>query len=130
MLKFKLSQNKLKIIYKLLNDLLLVLVFFLGLALIADGLITGIITQHISFLKIILLIALDLIAIQKIDSLIISSPQPVKKVSKKNKTTLFLMILAFLLIFNSLLKINLWLNFFILALSLLAVYLIYRELTI
>ncbi len=127
MLKIKLSKNNLKIIYKLLNDLLLVLLVFLVLSLLTDSLITGLVTRHISFLKIVILIALDLIAIYKVGALVDIHIQPQKN-KRKNKTTIFLVVIATLLIFNGLLKLNLWLNFFILFIVLIIIYLTYRNL--
>ncbi len=128
MLKFKLSSTSWKIIYKLLNDLLFVLLIFLGFSLLTDGLITGLITKHISFLKIVLLIALDLIAIYKIGNLINISFQKQKRTFLKNKTTIFLAVMITLLIFNSLIKLTLWLNFFVLSITLVIIYLVYQNL--
>jgi len=128
MLKFKLSSTSWKIIYKLLNDLLFVLLIFLGFSLLTDGLITGLITKHISFLKIVLLIALDLIAIYKIGNLVNVSFQKQKRTFLKNKTTIFLVIMAIFLIFNSLIKLTLWLNFFVLSIALVIIYLVYQNL--
>ncbi len=128
MLKFKLSSTSWKIIYKLLNDLLFVLLIFLGFSLLTDGLITGLITKHISFLKIVLLIALDLITIYKVGNLVNVSFQKQKRTFLKNKTTIFLVIMAIFLIFNSLIKLTLWLNFFVLSIALVIIYLVYQNL--
>ena len=59
----QLAKNKLLIIYKLLSDLLFLLLLFFALALVVDGLIPGIVSTHISFLKIICFIAGNLIAL-------------------------------------------------------------------
>lgn len=60
------AKNKLLIFYKLLGDLLFLLLTFFVLALIADGLLSGLVSSHISFLKILALITLNLAALYAI----------------------------------------------------------------
>lgn len=108
------AKNKLLIIYKLLADLLFLLLFFFTLTLIADGLIPGIVSSHISFLKIVILITLNLGALYFVGAaaeISLSEERPNKK------TIAFLAMLALLLILNGVFKLNLYLAIFILAVT-------------
>lgn len=121
--QFPLAKNKLIITYKLLGDLLFLLLLFFALALVADGLIPGIVSTHISFLKIISLIALSLIALYTIGYLAqikITAERPNKK------TTIFLVVISTLLIGNGLFKLNHYLAFSILAITLVCVFFLWR----
>jgi len=124
MFKIQPTKNTWLIIYKLLNDLLFLLLIFFAFSLMADGLIPGIITSHISFLKITFLVALNLLAIYAVGSF---SQIQISPRQRKKKTTIFLVVLAILLIFNSLIKLNLILAIFILLVSLAIGYLIYQS---
>lgn len=119
-----LNKNFLLIAYKLLNDLLFILLIFFAGALIADGLVPGLISDHFSFLRLILVVFFNMAAIyliaQKLD--IPSAP------ARNKKTTIFLSIVAALVIFNGLFEINLYLAIFISILSLIIFYLIYKNL--
>lgn len=117
------AKNKLLITYKLLSDLLFLLLIFFALAMVADGLIAGIVSTHISFLKIIFLITLDLFAlyvISQVADIEITTSLPNKK------TTIFLVILAAILIFNSLFKLNLYLATFFLGVALICGFFLYK----
>lgn len=118
-----LNKNKRLILYKLLGDLLFLLLVFFGLALIADGLLPGIISSHISFLKMIILITLAIMVFY-----VTGHMAGVKLAEERpnKKTTIFLVIVAAILIFNSLFKINHYLAFFILAVTLLCSFFLYR----
>jgi hypothetical protein len=122
--KIKENKNLVAIIYKLLNDLLLIFLIFFAIALVADGMLPGIITEHISFLKIIFLIALDLSAIYLIGS------QLKTKLSDKDinkKTATMFIIFAALIIGNSLFKLNVWLAVIVTLLALIAGYYIRKS---
>ena len=119
------KQTSWKIIYKLLADCLFLELLFLAFALILDGLIPGFITDHISFLKIVLLLGITF------GFLYISSRAAGLEIQTENfsnkKTAVVLAILAALLIFNSLWKLNLWLALFILAIILVTFYYLYKN---
>ena len=100
------TKNKLLIIYKLLADLLFLLLLFFSLVLIADGLIPGIVSSHISFLKIVLLITLNLGALYFVGSVAEIS---LNEERPNKKTIVFIAMLALLLVSNGLLKLNLYL---------------------
>lgn len=109
------SKNKLIIAYKLLNDLLFLILLFFIIALVADGLITGIVSNHISFLKIILLLGSNLTAIYILGRFLNLN---LMEEGINKKIAFLLLIMAALLIFNSLLKLNLFLAIFILLITL------------
>lgn len=118
------NKNYLLIAYKLLNDILFILLAFFVLALIGDGIISGIVTNHLSFLKLMFLIIGNIAAIY-----ILGSFSQIKFNSSKStrKISFFLYILAGFLILNSLLKLNSILAIFILAFSLITGYFLYRN---
>ena len=125
MRKIVFNKNTQLILYKLLNDLLFCWLIFFLLTLVAEGLLPGIITRHLSFLKIILVLILNLVAIYILGSFSSINLQP-KKIEKRN--FFWLTLLAIFLIFNSLIKINLILNIFILIFSLAIIYFSFKNL--
>ncbi|HAT73767.1 MAG: hypothetical protein US30_C0004G0135 [Candidatus Moranbacteria bacterium GW2011_GWF2_36_839] len=124
MFKLKLNQNSIIIIYKLLVDLLFIILFFFALTLLAEGLIPGIVSTHISFSRIIILSFLNIFAIYFVGnfSKINIAPQKTNK-----KTTIFMAVFGIILVFNSLLKLNLILALTILFLIIISSYLIYKN---
>lgn len=125
MRKIVFNKNAQLILYKLLNDLLFCWLIFFLLTLVAEGLLPGIITRHLSFLKIILALILNLVAIYILGSFSSINIQS-KKIEKRN--FFWLTLLATFLIFNSLIKINLTLNIFILIFSLAIIYFSFKNL--
>ncbi len=119
-----LPKTKLLIGYKLLGDTLFLFSLFFILALIADGLIPGIVTNHISFLKMIFVLSLNLIALQVVGHL---AEIKIATIRQNKKTIITLIAIGTLLIFNSLLKLNLYLAFFILLLTLFSSYFLYKN---
>lgn len=121
--KVNIKKNYLLIAYKLLNDALLIALTFFLLALIAEGILPGIITSHVRFSEIITFIGFALIA-----SYLISKSTGISLEKKKlNKKTAFPMLfILVLLVFNSLVKINIFLNLLILAFALASAYFIYK----
>src|SRR3989339_491419 len=101
MFKLKLHQNSIIITYKLLVDLLCIILFFFALTLLAEGLIPGIVSTHISFSRIIILSSLNIFAIYFVGnfSKINIAPQKTNK-----KTTIFMAVFGIILVFNSMLK--------------------------
>ena len=103
------TKNSVRITYKLLNDLLFILLAFFILALIAEGIIPGLVSASFSLLRVVILIAFTLALIFTI------APQAgieLKKPLNKKMTALVILV-AVLLFFNSLLKLNVYLNIFI-----------------
>lgn len=96
------NTSSLKIIYKLLHDFLFLMLVFFVAALFADGLLPGIISARIGFYIPAIIIFLIIFAInfltKKLDI----------KIENKfyKKTTIFILAVMALLIFNSLIKIN------------------------
>jgi len=110
MFKLQPTKDQLVIIFKLLHDTLLVLLLFFVLALIAEGLLPGIISSHIGLYKIAMAILINILfifALQKI-----THADTESGVNKKIAYALLFVLL--LLLFNSLLKLNIFLNIFIL----------------
>jgi hypothetical protein len=93
------------------------------MAMIAEGVLPGIVTDHISFTKIIIFIFINLLAIYVLGSFLsvnVSDSRPSKK------TALPLLFVSILLIFNSLLKINIYLNLFTLITAIVTGYFVYK----
>ncbi len=124
MFKFMLNKNLLLLAYKLLTDLLFLVLIFFTFTLVIESLLPGIITSHISFLKIIFLLALNLLTLYFLGHYL-KINFPTNQTNKK--TVLFLTVLFSLLIFNSLLKLNIFLAIIILFLALLISYFLYQE---
>lgn len=122
-LRDKISREKLAIVYKLLNDVLFISLIFFFLALITEGLIPGFVSSRFGLYKLALLVLALIMLIHSIGRFIQAPPQ--KKPTKK--TTGFLLLAAALLVFNSLFRLDLFLNLAVLFLVLLAGYLLYRE---
>lgn len=122
--KFRFNKNALTISYKLLNDLFFLALVFFTLALVADGVIPGIVSDHISFLKITVIIVANLFAIY-----IFGNYAEIKiKNQKISKTTAgFFIVLAVLIIFNSLYRLNITLAVFILIATSVAGYFTYKN---
>jgi len=124
MFKLKLEQDSMIILYKLLVDLLFIILFFFALTLIAEGLIPGIVSVHLSFSRIIILSSLNIFAIYLVGNFSKINIQPQKT---NKKTTIFMGVFGIILVFNSLLKLNLILAFVILFLLIICSYLIYKN---
>lgn len=107
-IKFSASP-KIIILYKLLNDSLLVLLTFFLLTMLAEGVLPGVVSSHIGLYKIVVAIILNVLAITSIGKII---KAPEKNTNKKIVWPLFF--ICALLLFNSLLKLNIYLNIFIL----------------
>lgn len=118
------NRNSLIIIYKLLHDLLFLMLIFFAVALMADGLIPGIISNHVSFLKITIFSILNLAAVYALGNYL---QIKFKDQTKNKKTTILLVAIAALLIFNSLIKLNIFLAIFILLVVLLSGYFIWKN---
>lgn len=122
--KINFNNNSKIIAYKLLNDLLFILLVFFLLTLAAEGLLPGIVSSHLAIYKLIVIILLNILAIESLaKNLKITIPE------RKNKKTIFFISLALaLLLFNQLLKLNIVLSLALLALLFLAAYFLYKVL--
>lgn len=118
------NKNLLIISYKLLGDVFFLLSLFFALALAVDGLIPGLITDHVSFLRLILLLVFNLAALYAIGNL---AGIKFKQKENNKKTIVFLSVMAAIFIFNSLFKLNPYLAATIVALVILAGYFSYKN---
>lgn len=105
------AKNKLLIIYKLLADILFLMLAFFATTLVVDSLVPGLVSSHISFLKILTLLAFNLVALYAVGTV---TEVRIMEERPHKKTVAFLTILAALMIFNGLFDLNLYLNFFLL----------------
>jgi hypothetical protein len=110
--KIPTNRNFQILVYKLLHDVLYVLLFSFTIILIAEGLLPGIITSHIGLLKLVVLLIVTFASILALGKKLGFTYQ--KTVSfKKSKVLPIAIIFLFLLIGNSLLRFALWENIFI-----------------
>lgn len=123
MKKFLPSKNTYLITYKLLHDALFLVLASFAAMLVADGLIPGFVSSHISFSKIVIVIVFILGSIAWIGSKFqITYDAPT---IKKNKLLPVFVLIGFLLIGNSMLKFDLWANIIITLVILLIFFLFY-----
>jgi len=98
------------IAYKLLYDFLILWLAFFVFALIAEGLITNIVSSHIGLYIIAIILFVNIILIN-----FLSEYLHIKDRSALNKKIAgLLFFICALLLFNSLIKLNIFLNFFLL----------------
>lgn len=121
--KVNIDKNYLLIAYKLLIDSLSIALAFFLLALIAEGILPGIITNHVGFSKIVAFIGFALIGSYFLARIAGISFE--RKMPNKKAAVLMLLIIV-LLIFNSLFKISIFLSLPILIVTLVSFYFIYR----
>lgn len=120
--KVNFEKNKILLVYKLLADALFLLLVFFVLSLIAEGVLPGIVSDHIGLYKIAFLIIVTSLALTYLGKI-----TEIKLREQPDKKTAFaLLFIAALLIFNSLIKINILLNLVILAAVGACGYLIYK----
>jgi hypothetical protein len=118
------SKDTFIVIYKLLHDALLLLLVSFAAMLVAEGALPGIVSQHISLARLA-------VAIFAVLGMIIWLGKELqityeKPAIKKNKLLPVLILFAFLLIGNSLLKFALWENMLITLVTLLLFFLFYQ----
>lgn len=122
------SKNTLTICYKLLHDSLFMLIIFFTLTLIAEAVLPGIIISHIGFSKIIIALLLN-IFILNILAKKVTPNQVNKNIYPKNnnlkKIIVIFSALGALLILNSQLGMNIFLNLFLLLICAILGYLSY-----
>lgn len=131
MLGKKLQPNKsaLAISYKLLHDSLFMFLIFFTLSLVAEAVLPGIIISHIGFSKMVIIILTNILLLQTLAKKI-TADQVAKDIEAKNKSTkkiiIPLLILGALLIFNSQMEMNIFLNLFFILISGIIGYLSYK----
>lgn len=119
----KISRNKLLVAYKLLNDVLFILLFFFVLALLGEGLLPGLVSSHLGLYKILIVVLADIIAIN-----FFSVKLEIKSAKfSQQKTAFVLLFVLAALLFNGLLKAGLTLNLSILLLAGLIFYFSYKN---
>ncbi|MCX6761332.1 MAG: hypothetical protein NTY33_00585 [Candidatus Moranbacteria bacterium] len=125
----QLTKNTLAIFYKLLHDSLFMALIFFTLSLIAEAVLPGIIVSHIGFSKMVIAILLNIFFLKMLAKKIapdqIDQTLPAKN-NSFNKILFPLIALGALLIFNSLLGMNIFLNLFFLLIGAAVGYLSYR----
>jgi hypothetical protein len=118
------QKNNIMIAYKLLHDALLLLLLSFAAILVAEGALPGLVSSHISLarLAIIILVVLGIIIfIGKNFQISYEKPN-----IKKSRLLPALVLFAFLLIGNSLLKFALWENLIITLVTLFLFFLFYQ----
>lgn len=114
-----LTEKNSKLAYKLLHDLLLVLIVFFVLAMTAEGLLPGIVSSRIGLYKIVLAILMVIFSIN------VASKKAgfIPSLALNKKAKYALPFLLAVLILNGMLGIGLPINIFILLLALASLYL-------
>jgi len=122
-LRSKLSKNNILIIYKLLNDLLFVEAIFFLAALIGEALLPGAITAHVGFSKILIFVGITVLAILYLGN---EAGVSLSQVKTNKKTASALVTVLVILLFVSLIKINLILNIILSFFAVLVGYYVYK----
>ncbi len=120
--KLKEKKEGLKIAYKLAVDFLVILFSATFLFLMAEGLIFGIASKNIGFIKIVFLIAFDILFIYILGNILELNI----KNNNKKRILLILAVFLALLIFSGLIKINIFLAISIWLVVLVAGYKIFQ----
>lgn len=109
--KITIKKDTILIAYKLLHDLLALLLFTFTATLVAEGLLPGLVSSKISFSKMTITLFGVLAAIAYLGKNLNITYDTVK--INKNKNLPLIILLSFLLIGNSMLKFTLWENILI-----------------
>lgn len=121
-LRNKFNKSDLTVLYKLLNDLLFIETIFFLLALIGEGILPGTVTSRVGFSKILVAVGFTILAIFYTGN---KSGIKLEEIKPNKKTTFLLLFILILLIFVSLIKINIYLNLILSASIILIGYYIY-----
>lgn len=124
--RFRISQINKLIVFKLFYDCLFVLLVFFMLSFIADSILPGIVSDHIGLYKILLAVVLNIIGIFLLEK---NSEVIVPQKMTNKKTVLLVLFIVLLLIFNSLLSLDIWLNVFLVFMSILVFFFINKVLS-
>ena len=120
--KILIGKEKLLITYKLLNDTLFILLVLFTSALMAEGLLPGIVSNHVGLYKIAFVILVNLFLIVFLFNKLKISHAP----SQDKKAVVMIFLLFIILIFNGMLNIEILLSIFILILVSIIFYLFYK----
>ncbi len=124
MKKLLANKNFLLLTYKLLQDALYILLFSFTIILIAEGLLPGIVTSHLSLAKLAIVLIATLTAIVFLGRKL--GYTYAKTRLTKSRLLPVLIMISFLLIGNSLLRFKLWENIIITILTLFVFIFIYH----
>jgi len=102
--KIKLAENLKKILYKLFNDFLLILLIFFAIGLFIEGMLPGTFSKHVGLYKIAILVLLDVVLIY-----LLAKNLKIKEIYYNKKATILALIVFFLLVINSVIKLNIFL---------------------
>lgn len=125
MKKILIDKNIFLVAYKLLHDLLLLLLATFAATLVAEGLLPGLVSSKISFSKMTIALLLVLALIAYLGKNLNITYKNTKKINK-HKMLPALVLFSFLLIGNSLLKFTLWENIVITLVTLLIFFQLYE----
>lgn len=121
-MQLSLDKNQKIIAYKLLHDLLFVILFFFFFALLGEGMLPGIVASHIGLYKIAIGILAIVVAIEFLAQDL--GLRVEQKMSKKTAIPLLVVLAA--LVINSLLRLDAYLIALILGLCAAIAFILYR----
>jgi len=113
------------ILYKLLADFLFLWLLFLTSSFLAESVLPGIISSHFSFTRSFLILFATMTTLFILGNIL---EIKIEKKSISKKTKFIVIFFSSFLIFNSLFKLNLELNFAILFLSLATIFFLFKVL--
>lgn len=117
------SRETVLLTYKLLHDSLFILMFFFLSAIIAEGLLPGIISLHLALYNVAILILLNILCLSWL-----SKKCEIPATKAKNKKMLYLFFLIIIaLTLNAMMNLNLLFIFFTLLLLSVTFYLLFEE---
>ena len=120
--KILIGKEKLLITYKLLNDTLFILLVLFTTSLMAEGLLPGIVSNHVGLYKIAFVILVNLFLI-----VFLFNKLKISHASSHGKKAIIISFVLFIiLIFNGMLNIEILLSIFILILVSIIFYLFYK----
>lgn len=128
MKKIIINKETYLITYKILHDCLLLAIATFSAMLIGEGLLPGFVSSRISFSNVAIVMTLIIITIAWLGAKLNITYTPPKL--KSNKLLPFLVLSAFLLIGNSMLRFELWSNIIITLSFLFIFFLIYQLLVV
>lgn len=116
------NRDKIIISYKLLHDFLFLWMIFFAFALIADGLIAGIVSSRMGLYAIALILLINIFLIRRLRT----NAQIENTTGINKKTAGLLFFISGLLIFNGLIKLPIFLSLFILILVFVIFYFLFK----
>ena len=104
----KIDRNLLLMLYKIAYDVLFLSLITFFFSIIAEGILPGFISEHMGFTKIILLLLILIVATIALGKYL--HIQALLKPARKNILSPLFLLISFLLIGNTMLKLPLWQN--------------------